>query len=247
MINYATLFTETKNLSVLFVEDYEPLRIEMEAFLEDLFKHVSVAPNGKKAFEMYETAYNDDKHFDLIISDIQMPVMDGVAFSEKVCNLNDTQTIIILSGHSDSEYLVKLINIGVSKFLSKPIDHNEFFSVLYDESKKINRNKVELPIENTIEYLGEGYTWDKQILLLRKNDTPVELTKHELLVLTFFVNKKNYICTTPEIIEHFYTSGVDISEKNIRNLIFKLRKKVPEKCISSVYGLGYKFNSINII
>jgi YesN/AraC family two-component response regulator len=145
MINYATLYNETKDLTVLFVDDYEPLRLEMEAFLVDLFKKVSIASNGKEAIELYEAS---EEGFDLIITDIQMPVMDGVGLSAEICKMNDHQPIVVLSAHSDSEYLVKLINIGVSKFLSKPIDHNELFAILYDESKKINREKEKSPVEN---------------------------------------------------------------------------------------------------
>ena len=244
MINYTTLFNETKNLSVLFAEDYEPLRLEMGEILEELFKRVVVTSNGQEALEIYQEASKETKGFDLVISDIQMPVMDGVALSKNIREANEKQPIMILSAHSDSDYLVQLINIGISKFLSKPINHDDFFSILYDESKKINGQISELPTESMLIEIGEGYTWDREKLILKHEDIPVELTKHELLLLKFFIYKKNYICTSFEIIENFYTNNIDLSEKNVRNLIFKLRKKVPSKCISSVYGLGYKFTSL---
>lgn len=244
MIDYTTVFNETKNLSVLFVEDYEPLRLEMAEILEELFRHVTVAADGEEAFDHYTKASENDKRFDLVISDIQMPIMDGVALSAKIREANDAQIIIILSGHTDSEYLLKLINIGISKFLSKPINHNELFTVLHDESKKVDKGKIELPPENPLKDLGEGYIWDTEIEVLKYNDLPIELTKYELILLRCLINKTNYICTTTEIMDVFYDNDVELSEKNIRNLVFKLRKRVPEKCISSVYGLGYKFVSI---
>ena len=244
MINYTTLFNETKNLSVLFVEDYEPLRLEMAEILEELFKRVSVASNGQEALDAYEEASKEAKGFDLIISDIQMPVMDGVALSKNIRKLNEKQPIMILSAHSDSDYLVQLINIGISKFLSKPINHDDFFTILYDESKKINGQSTEVPEESMLVDIGEGYTWNRDKLVLKHDDNTVALTKHELLLLKFFIHKKNYICTSFEIIEHFYTNNIDLSEKNVRNLIFKVRKKVPSKCITSVYGLGYKFTTL---
>ena len=244
MINYTTLFNETKNLSVLFVEDYEPLRLEMTEILEELFRHVTVAPNGEEALDGYQKASEEGKGFDLVISDIQMPVMDGVILSKKICESDEKQPIIILSAHSDSEYLVQLINIGVSKFLNKPVNHDEFFTILYNESKKINGQVSESPVENVLVEIGEGYTWDSDKLILTHEDDTVVLTKHELLLLKFFIQKQNYVCTAFEIIDNFYVNNIDLSEKNVRNLVFKLRKKVPSECISSVYGLGYKFVSV---
>jgi len=235
MINYKTLYTETKELSVLFVEDYEALRQEMSQVLEDLFKEVTCASNGKEALSIY-----DSKEVDLVISDIQMPLINGVTLSEEIRKKNKEQAIIIISAHTDSEYLLDLINIGISKFLIKPIEHDALFKILYDESKKINRLK-ESVVEPIIVNLGEGYYWNREIEILKHNDKIVELTKHELLLLQFFLLKKDYICTNVDIITDFYNKNIDLSEKNIRNLVFRLRKKIPENCITNVYGLGYKF------
>jgi len=89
--------------------------------------------------------------------------------------------------------------------------------------------------------MGENYTWNTVTHTLKYNDTSIELTKHELLLLQFFFNKVEQVCNSKNIIDYFYSCNIDISEKNIRNLVFKLRKKIPEKCIVNIYGLGYKF------
>ena len=241
MIDYKTLYNETKKLSVLLVEDYEPLRREMTEVLEDLFEAVTPAADGNEAFSIYSALLKEDnKIFDLVISDIQMPNMDGVVLTQKIRELNAEQSIIILSAHTDSKYLLKLINMGISKFLTKPIQQDDLFEILYTESKKIHRLKEDTSEIIMID-LGENYTWNTVTSILKENDKLVELTKHELLLLQFFVSKREYICTNIDIIDNFYSKNVDISENNIRNLVFKLRKKIPEKCINSIYGLGYKF------
>jgi DNA-binding response OmpR family regulator len=244
MISFRKLRNETKELSVLFVEDHDFLRLEMKEVLEEFFKYVAVASNGKMALDLYQARLEENKNFDLVISDIQMPVMDGVLLSKKIKDFNNTQPIIILSGHSDSRYLIELINIGVSKFLTKPIVQDELFSVLHDEAKKINNTKHKVQTESSIVHLSDGYVWDTDKLILMHKNTPITLTKHELVLLIFFVSKNNYICTTEEIIEVFNMNSIEMNEKNIRNLVFKLRKKIPEKCVSSVYGLGYKFTLV---
>ena len=241
MIDYRTLYEQTKTLSVLLVEDFEPLRREMLEVLEDLFKTVIAATDGKEALMHYQNAVdNNPAAIDLVISDIQMPNMDGVILTRKIRELNAEQSIIILSAHTDSTYLLELINMGISKFLTKPIQQDEFFDILYKESHK--RHKVkEGDSDIVIINMGENYTWNTITHVLKCNEIPIELTKHELLLLEFFFTKAEHVCSSQNIIDYFYGQNIEISEKNIRNLVFKLRKRIPEKCIVNIYGLGYKF------
>lgn len=241
MVDYQVLFNEMKTLSVLLVEDFEPLRVEMGEVLEHICKTVVIAEEGQKAWFLYMQALQEGNSFDLVISDIQMPNMNGVELSKKIREYNKEQVIIILSAHSDSKYLVDLINIGISKFLAKPINHDDLCDILYEESKKINIYKQENITEVPILNLGEGYTWNVKTMVLLHNNQLVDLTKHELLLLRCFISNKEHICTNKIIIDDFYSKDIDIGEKNIRNLVFKLRKKIPKNSILSMYGLGYKF------
>lgn len=241
MIDYRKIYDETKTLSVLLIEDFEPLRKEMVEVLEDLFKSVTYAINGEEALALYKETYASETVYDLIISDIQMPQMNGVELSKHIELLNESQAIIMLSGHTDSDYLLELINIGVSKFITKPIDYDIFFSVLYEEGKKIKLLKPK-DTNGKTKHLTEGYSWNTQTKVLTYKDTPIDLTKHELFLLEFFVSIEEHVCSRDDIVDMFYENNIEISEKNIRNLIFKLRQKIPEACIQSVYGLGYKFN-----
>lgn len=240
MTNYRKIYYETKTLSVLLVEDFEPLRKEMVEVLGDLFKSVTSAVNGEEALALYQETYASETSYDLVISDIQMPKMNGVELSKHIRALNASQVIIILSGHTDSAYLLELINIGVSKFITKPIDYDIFFPFLYEESKKIKLLKPK-ETDTIIKQIAEGYHWNMQTKVLTYKETPINLTKHELFLLEFFISKEAHLCSTYDIIDMFDEKNIEISEKNIRNLIFKLRQKVPEECIQSVYGLGYKF------
>ena len=242
-MSYETLLLQTRNLSVLLVEDYAPLRNDMAEILEEFFKTVVIAVDGKEALTLYEEFYaKNNKKIDLVISDIQMPVMDGVELSEKLRAIDVEQPIIILSAHTDSEYLLRLINLGISKFLTKPIEHEDLMDILYRESMKINASSVKSEDLQFVN-LGENYIWDKDKSLLKKDNLLVSLTKHEILLLKLFINKEEEVCTNEMIMGIFYDNSIDINEHNIRNLVFKLRKKIPEKCIFSVYGLGYKFIS----
>jgi len=243
MVDYKTLYKLTKTMTVLLVEDYQPLRKEMAEILEDLVKTVTCAEDGQEAFSFYLDAQKEDRGYDLIISDIQMPNMNGVEFSKKVREINEKQAIVILSAYADKEYLIELINLGISKFISKPIDYDELLSILYKESKNLE-STTEKEISPVEINFAKEYIWNSDTRILTYQDTLIELTKHELLLLEFFISKQGYICSNDDIVEKFYEHNIEMSDRNVRNLIFKLRKKIPEECIQSVYGLGYKFTHV---
>ena len=243
-MDYKRLFAQTKDQSLLLAEDYRPLRDDMAEMLDDLFKTVTVASDGSKALALYQEYYSTwNKGFDLMITDIQMPAMDGVELSEAVRDINPDQEIIVLSAHTDSDYLLRLINLGIAQFITKPINHEELIDTLFRVSEKINSVAVQpqnIPIIN----LGENFTWNKENLLLKQDNNTVDLTRQELLLMQFLVDNSEQVCTNDEIMQDFYSHDIEISENNIRNLVYKLRKKLPESAIRSIYGVGYKFRPL---
>ena len=240
MVDDKRLYARTKDLSLLLVEDYEPLRNDMAEVLEDLFNTVVVASNGVEALGVYDEYRKEhQKPFDIVISDIGMPLMNGVDLCENLRKRDESQQIIILSAHTDSEYLLRLINLGIAQFIKKPIQHERLLDTLFFVSGKIRKEEKAIPENSTID-LGENTFWDKERDILIQNRYPVSLTKHEILLMQLLVRKREQVCTGNEIMQQFYLQGIDLSEKNIRNLVFKLRKKLPPAAIESIYGMGYK-------
>ena len=240
MTNFKTLYAKTKDLSLLLVEDYEPLRSDMAEVLEDLFKTVIVASNGVEALGLYD-AYKTThaKAFDIVISDIEMPLMNGVELSEMLRQRHEAQQIIILSAHTDSEYLLKLINLGIAQFINKPIQQERLLDTLFYVAGKIEHEE-ETPFESPIVDLGDNIVWHKERVALLQERYPVALTKHEIILMKLLVDQAEQICSSDDLMHHFYLQGIDLNEKNIRNLVFKLRKKLPSRAIESIYGMGYK-------
>ncbi len=244
MIDFATLYSKTKNLSLLLAEDYKPLRDDMAEILEDLFLTVAVAADGREALQSYQTYYeNHHQYFDLVMSDIQMPQMNGIELCEALYEINPKQKIIILSAHTDSDYLLRLINLGIAQFITKPIKQDELLNTLYTVTKKFDALK-EQSISSSIIDLGKEHTWDSQKDILKYQKTIITLTHYELLLMRFLAENIETICTNEDILQNFYANDIDINESNIRNLIFKLRKKLPEKSIHSLYGMGYKLTTL---
>jgi DNA-binding response OmpR family regulator len=244
VVDYQKLYSYTKDLSILIVEDYEPVRRELVEMFEDIFVRVSAAKNGEEAFSLYKHSKKEDRGFDIIITDIQMPQMDGIAFSKAVKNIDPSQMIAVLSAHSEAEYLLPLINeVGIAHFIPKPLKSEEVLDVLYHLCQKLDKPSDDIQ-DTTKVILGEGYTWDKEKELLYKDESSVELTRYELLFLKYFILRQNQICKSDEISHYFYNENIELSERSVRNTIFTLRKKLDARMITSVYGMGYRFTQL---
>ncbi len=239
-MDFQLLYEETKDLNLLFVEDYAELRENSIEILENYFAYCEGAIDGKHGLEQYE-AYHDrhKKHFDLVITDIKMPEMDGISLTKEIYKCNEEQAIIVLSAHHESEYLLTLINLGIEQFITKPIDHDNMLTILYKVCKKINNKHTKNRVGDRIVFNDDAY-FDKNILAFYYQDTLVKLTKNELLFMKLISDNFEKICSNEEIINYFEYEGVLISNDNIRSLVAKLRKKLPLNCIESIYGAGYK-------
>ena len=132
-IDLKELKSSCVNIKILYVEDSVELRDKMGIFLEKIFTSVTTAQNGIEALEFFK---NSD--YDLVITDIQMPQMDGMELSRELKNINPDQEIIIVSAFTDSEYFTESIRLGVSGYIIKPIDFNQILSVISQTVKKIN-------------------------------------------------------------------------------------------------------------
>ena len=126
----------TKDLSILYVEDDPIIQKQTHKFLNLLFKSVEIANDGQEALHKYQ-----EKNFDIIITDIVMPNMNGLELSKKIKKINPDQHIIVTSAYNDSEQLIEFINLHVRQFMLKPVEINNMLSTLYNVSKSIVNNK----------------------------------------------------------------------------------------------------------
>jgi two-component system, cell cycle response regulator len=108
-----------KNISILYVEDESDVREFTSKLLTSLLKNVFTAENGLEGLELYKENVNT---IDLIVTDINMPKMDGITMCEKIRELNREIPIVVTSAHNDTTFLKKAIDVGVNTYAMKPID-----------------------------------------------------------------------------------------------------------------------------
>ncbi|MDA7817844.1 response regulator [Sulfurimonas sp.] len=142
-INANLILEYSKDLNVLYVEDDKELRNSTTIFLNDYFKLVDTAENGEDGYNKYrEYANENGDAYDIVISDIKMPQMDGIEMCTKIRSFNHEQAIIFITAHSDSSYLLKSIELGVKGFITKPIQDAQLKYTLYTTSQSISDRKV---------------------------------------------------------------------------------------------------------
>ena len=108
-----------QNISVLYVEDEIEVREFTSKLLGSLVKKVYSAQNGLEGLEIFKENINE---IDLILTDINMPKMDGLEMCSFIKELNKDIPIVVTSAHNDPSFLKRAINVGVSTYAMKPID-----------------------------------------------------------------------------------------------------------------------------
>ncbi len=124
--------TEKLDISILFVEDEELLRAIYERILDKVVNRLYIAENGKEGLEKYR-----EHKPDLIITDIMMPVMDGLEMVDHIRQHDNNVRLVILSAYGEAEYFMDAIKIGVNSFLLKPVETKKLISLVEELSKGI--------------------------------------------------------------------------------------------------------------
>ncbi len=120
-----------KQLKLLFVEDEIELLDILCSTLEKLEANYIIAKNGQEALEIIE----EHKDIDIIITDINMPIMDGLELIQIVKENDPNTPFIITSAHTEKEYIDKAKKLGVEHYLLKPFDFVKFLDLIYKIEK----------------------------------------------------------------------------------------------------------------
>lgn len=241
MTNPKELLQYTQNLKLLFAEDHKELRESTVEILNNFFGEVNAVNDGKEALKLYNT-----RDYDILLTDIRMPNINGVELTRKIYDINPEQKVIILSAHDESKYLIPLINLGVSQFVKKPIDYQELMTALLKVSKSLQNKKTE-PKEKSYEKIEfeEEYTYDRENRLLTQANRSIYLTKYEIIFLNLLTSQSGKIFSNEDIVNYYYQQNEKMDPQNIRKLVSKLRKKMPPNAIESIYGVGYRVITLN--
>ena len=241
MVDYNELYSLTKDFTILYAEDDKNFAQETCNIFSLLFKKVDFVIDGKDAYSKYLSYYQKNStYYDIVISDINMPKMDGIELTKEIYKINKNQSIVIISAHNDSNYLFDLVNLGIEQFLIKPLNINKIYDTLYTTSKKIIEKQSE-KTESNIIILNKNYYWNNEDRSLYDNNKNIKLSKKEILLMQLFIKNNTRVSTFEEIFYQLWDENAyQISHNTLKPIIFNLRQKLPYQKIESVSKLGYK-------
>lgn len=223
---------EFKNIKLLFVEDEENIRRNAISYFQRLFEDVYEAKN---AFEALDIVKEVRPH--IIITDIKMPKMSGLKLVKKIRQIDGKVQIIILTAFTDTNYLLEAVELGLVKYLVKPIRHDKMLPILLHCASNL-KNK-----ESNLKFITPTCIYDMFNKTLVNNNKLVKLSKNELEFLELLCLNNNRVVTYEEI-EHKIWYESYMSEDAIRSLVRNIRKKLPKDTLSNVAKVGYRISSI---
>jgi DNA-binding response OmpR family regulator len=240
MVDPQELFLISANKTILFVEDDSILRQSAKIMFKELFDLVDTAQDGLDALEKYQDYYHrHHKYYDIVISDIKMPLMDGIELTKQIYDLNKDQRVMIISAHDDSHYLIELINLGIESFIQKPFTTADILSKIYSVCQEIESSALKEVIA-----LKDNYIWCHNEQCIRHHDQEIKLTKNEKRLLYLLFSNPMKTFKAHELYEFIgKESDEECNINSLKSLIKRLRKKIPSPLIENVYAQGYKINS----
>lgn len=218
------------NLSILYIEDEENIRNNIVKTLKMLAKNVFACSNAEDALYKFQ-----DNNIDIIISDINLPKMNGLELSKKIREEDENIPIILLTAHLDTEYLLHATKLKLIDYLIKPIDFDTINTILQKAAKEVVKNaRYEVIFKN-----NSRYNIQKKCLYSEEN-REIQLTANEIELLEYMIQYNQRIISQEEIKSLIWEDPLEATDSALKNLLNKLRKKVGKESISNISGVGYK-------
>ena len=219
-----------RDISILIAEDELELLESIKEYLEIFFNRVYTASCGNEAYDIYL-----HKRPNIILTDINMPNLDGLSLISKIREEDNETKIIVMSAHSDQEKLLRAIKLHLETYLIKPIKNDDLKKVLVDTVCLIRDTEKRI-------YVSDAVYWDKDTDKLIQNNKEILLRNKENLLLKLLFSKPNHSFSAEEIFKYLQDDKEEkkFSSHSITSLMKRLRTKIPDEVIHNIYGSGYK-------
>lgn len=218
-------------IRVLVAEDDIKLNKLVRTVLEENGYEAHMALNGQSALEMFK-----EGHYDLIVSDIMMPVLDGYALAENIRAINSNVPIMFMTAADGFDAKKKGFLLGIDDYMVKPIDTAELalrVGALMRRSQIVSERK--LVVGDT------ALIYDA--LTVSTLDGDIELPQKEFYILYKLLSYPGTIFTRSQLMQEFWGADSDTSERTVDVHITRIREKFKSNAdfeIATIRGLGYK-------
>ena len=217
------------NMTILYVDDNEFIREEAVEYLSLIYKNVLEANNGQEALEIYAHSSPD-----IIISDIEMPIINGLQMIKAIRRNDKKIPIIIVTAVMNPEYLLEAIELRLVKYIIKPMTNHKL-----DIALSLAHECLEDEVDNCIVQLSANSYYDKLNRTLVINNQVTQLTHNELMLFSLLLNHSNSIVSYCEIKNKIWNYEENYRD-SLRSLVRSLRHKLEGIVIKNISGIGYR-------
>lgn len=127
----------TKNLKILYVEDDVEVRQRLENLLNKLSNSVKTAQDGEDGYQKFKENFDNNTPFELIITDINMPKLNGIEMVKKIREIHDDVSVILTTADNEKDTFLESIELGVSSYIRKPINVTKLYENINKIAQKI--------------------------------------------------------------------------------------------------------------
>ncbi len=211
-----------QNLRVLYVEDNKEARESTLGLLTNIFNNITTAVNGEDGLEKFK-----EGGFELILTDINMPKMNGMEMIEKIRETDKDIPVLVISAYNESGYFIETIRLGVEGYLLKPIDLDQFLDMIRKAVEKIYlkkelevyQNSLEKKVQEQTKELYKQLYYDSLTSLENKNSL-LKVIKEEKPFGLVLMDINNF-----SLFNDIYGSDIgDEILKNVSKILLKLVK-----------------------
>lgn len=231
----------SKKYSILLVEDEENLQEALKLNLELEGYEVTSVYDGAQALKAVQR-----EHFDLIILDVMLPEMDGIAVLETIRLNNSVTPILILSAKNSSADRVLGLKKGADDYMTKPFNLEELLLRVSKLIRKSEQIITKHPLPDIYTF-GNNKIDFKALEAFDKNGQKVFLSKKEMMLLKLLIENRNEVVAREKILQSVWGYNVYPTTRTIDNFILNFRKYFEADSRNPVYfhsvrGIGYKFS-----
>jgi len=219
---------------VLVVDDEEPILELLKYNLEKQGYDVRTAADGQQAVEQAKKF-----HPDLVLLDIMMPKMDGVEACRQIRAIPEMLNtfIVFLTARAEEYSEVAAFDVGADDYILKPIKPRALMSRIQALFRRGSKNK------NTSSQIKIGeLVIDRTSYTVLINNKEITLPKKEFELLFFLAQSPNKVFSRDELLQHIWGSDVYVLARTVDVHIRKVREKIGDNYITTIKGVGYKFN-----
>lgn len=218
------------HLSLLYVEDDAAVRRSAVEYLSRLCKTVYEAGDGKEAIRVWR-----EHRPDIIITDISMPRLDGLDMAAYIRAHDRQVQIIVATAFTDTDYLMRAVELHLVKYLVKPITAKKLHEALAQSvSQREDKSRFTITLSDTCHYNASTQR-------IVRDGQETKLTKNEGLFLNLLAHHHTRVVHYEEIEDAVWPDGAMTSDA-IRSLVRALRRKLPEGVIENISGVGYRLH-----